>query len=75
MPDLTEALAYARQNTYLAAKVGGKRNALAVIDAAARWADLEALIADGGRVVVEKDCNQVDCKCERRIVLGEGAEQ
>lgn len=44
-----------------------------VVEAARKWAELEAEVKNGARVVVEKDCNQVDCKCERRIVLGEGA--
>ncbi len=78
-----------------------------VIDAARKWAELEALVADGARVVVEKPCPtcgftgvtmseaalqksgdpQVDCPrggwseewvqvcAERRVILGEGAEQ
>lgn len=68
MTDLTEAIARHEHGTH------DPRDCHAhFIPAARKWADLEALIADGGRVVVEKDCNQVDCKCERRIVLGEGA--
>ena len=54
--------------------------------AARKWADLEAQVADGARVVVETPCDKhgllvlhlnatTRCLPERRVILGEGSEQ
>lgn len=57
MSDLTEALAHyeTHMKRYPDWKLMPETEAL--LDAARRWADLEALVADGARVVVETPCS------------------
>lgn len=61
-----------------------------LVRAARKWAELEAAVADGGRVVVEMPCDDCDALIdehryneggpvfhdppERRVILGESAE-
>lgn len=71
MPDLTEAIAeFATHMLSVDEEL--------ILNAARRWAELEALVADGGRVVVETRnplwLRQYGSEWKRRIVLGEGAE-
>lgn len=69
---LTEALAEYDEFGFVGVH---QQDALAA--AARRWAELEALVADGGRVVVETRnplwLRQYGSEWKRRIVLGEGA--
>ena len=87
LPDapLTEALAWYDHQQEVGLE--GWTEIQWIVKAARKWADLEALVADGGRVVVEKPClshGVLDCRIarsllgcpggERRIFFGEGAE-
>lgn len=83
MSDLQDALARFNHLKFMLSDdmpVAIRREFLDLVDkfvtAARKWADLEAQVADGARVVVERPHGHTPCYCraERKVILGEGSD-